>query len=760
MKRLRRILLLTVLVLVSLIVLAFIFISPITKYLIEKYDVTYTGREITIDKLFLNLFSGKANIEGLTIYEKDGKTAFFKCAEVESGIVLRKILVGEYDIRSFTAHRPEIRIVQRGERFNYDDLLQLLPDDEPADPKAPGSEPVKLYLHNIDISDFTVTYINTLPYNKVALNKGTLKIPLIAWNDPVYDIQLDFAVASGGTVQSKTRYNIDNGKYALKLDINRFDLKSLYIYLKDYMLVNSLDGLFTTQLSVAGNANTPDAVAASGNLLLENFSIVDNTNEKLMACNRFEIKMDSINSGSHYFDFSTITLSQPYVKFAMYDDGFNYERIMKEGPSSTASTPVDTAVYANVLVMMSEYLKDMVSDYIVSNYNADQLVVNGGKLVFTDYTLEDKFQYELDSLRLLSDRINSNNSRIALEANSRINRSGLLKGSLYIHPENYKDLEFDASISNLKISDFNPYSKYYVATPFLNGDVYYNNKTVINNRKLNNQNELIVYKIKAGKKVKNKTAYKIPVRLAVSLLKDVKGDIKLKIPVTGSLDDPKFKWGKIVWKVLGNLMVKAATAPFRLLAGKFGGKEADYKEIPFGYDQRELSDKQIRQLDQLVNVLRKEEEVKLELIQLVNRQDENEYIAMQLAKRRYLKWDDTSTLSKEQLKTLDQLSLKDSAFIQFLEARIGASRLQSVQDKCILFVGKEKVEQLTTERSGKRKEAIQAFFASRQIPAERLLFSPPPQGQEPLSRNEPPKFLVNVASSGEDPETTNDPKKK
>jgi len=403
---------------------------------------------------------------------------------------------------------------------------------------------------------------------------------------------------------------------------------------------------------------------------------------------------------------------------------------------------------------MSEYLKELVADYIVSSYNADRLEVKGGKLVFSDYTLEDKFRYELDSLQLLSDRISSTNSRITLQARSQINRSGKLEGALYISPDNYKDLEFDAAVSNLKISDFNPYSKYYVATPFLNGDVYYTNKTTIHNRQLNNQNELVVYRIKAGKKVKNKTAYKVPVRLAVSLLKDVKGDIRLKIPVTGSLDDPKFKWGKIIWKVLGNLMAKAAAAPFRLLAGKFGGNDADYKEIPFTYEQTALTAKQVRQLENLVNVVQKEEGVKLEFVLMVNSEDENDQIATTLAKRRYLNFNDSAALDKEQQKAFDQVSIKDSAFIRFLEAKLGATRLQSVQEKCIAYIGKDNVEQLARNHAEKRGRLLYEFFTSRQVAPEKLVFSRPSKDNEPLPRNEPPKYIINVASDddGESPD--------
>jgi hypothetical protein len=95
-----------------------------------------------------------------------------------------------------------------------------------------------------------------------------------------------------------------------------------------------------------------------------------------------------------------------------------------------------------------------------------------------------------------------------------------------------------------------------VATPFQNGKIKYVNVTSVINNQLDSKNTLDIERVKTGKKVKNATAMNLPVPLAVSLLKDVKGNIHLDIPVKGSLDDPKFRVGKVVWQVVKNLIVR------------------------------------------------------------------------------------------------------------------------------------------------------------------------------------------------------------
>ena len=55
------------------------------------------------------------------------------------------------------------------------------------------------------------------------------------------------------------------------------------------------------------------------------------------------------------------------------------------------------------------------------------------------------------------------------------------------------------------------------------------------------------------------------------MLADRNGVIDLDLPISGSLNDPQFRIGPVIWKVITNLVTKAITAPFSLLANAFGG---------------------------------------------------------------------------------------------------------------------------------------------------------------------------------------------
>ena len=205
MKKLRRWLFILTGVILLLLVLAFIFISPIAKYVIQKYDVQFTGREITMNKIFLNLFNGTASIKDFVVYEKDGKTPFFKASKLRATISLNKVIWRDkYDLSDISAESPAITIVRTGEHYNYDDIVDKILGDDTSNIETSRGEPTQYWIRDIDIKDLSITYINTLPYNKIGIQKGNVKVPMIAWNDPVYNIDCGFTLTEGGTVLSKT----------------------------------------------------------------------------------------------------------------------------------------------------------------------------------------------------------------------------------------------------------------------------------------------------------------------------------------------------------------------------------------------------------------------------------------------------------------------------------------------------------------------------------------------------------------------------
>ena len=90
----------------------------------------------------------------------------------------------------------------------------------------------------------------------------------------------------------------------------------------------------------------------------------------------------------------------------------------------------------------------------------------------------------------------------------------------------------------------------------------------IDNGKLNSQNQVVIKQIVLGEEKAGGSPW--PMRLVVALLEDSEGVIDIDLPIEGDVNNPDFKYGKVVWQVIGNLLTKAVTSPFRLLGAMMG----------------------------------------------------------------------------------------------------------------------------------------------------------------------------------------------
>ncbi len=729
--------------LVGLVVLIVLFISPITKYLIEKYSEAYTGRKITMEGLRMNIFNGSITAKGFTVFEAKSTKPFFKTDVLDINMAVYKLWAGQYDITSVELSNPYLQVIQKGDKFNYDDLMSRFFADDTA--TKVDAQPIKYWARNIQVNNATILYTNTKPLTNIKIIKGVVTIPLIAWDDPVYKIQTAFDLSTGGRSKALLHFNTNTFDYKAKIDVDQLRIDFLYPYLKDYMKVQSLKGAINTNLWLSGNANQPTAIALSGSIKANDFAIVDATNELLTAIDETNVLIDTINTAKNRYNFRSISMDHPFFRLSMYDKGFNYERIMTTPLAMSGDT--SSTVYSNVFLMMSGYIQEIVREYDVNNYQINQFRVTRGQCIFTDFTHGDKFRYVLDSMTLSSDRLSSANPFLLFSVKSRLNTSGKMRGTLKVDPKHYQDIIIDASIKELLITDFNPYSKYYVATPFLNGTISYENQTTVLGGKLDSKNILDVRQIKTGKKVKNSTAMNLPVGLAVSLLKDVKGNIHLDIPVKGSLNDPKFKWGRVIWGVLKNLVIKAATAPFRLLANLFGGKEEDFKEMQFEYAQTDIMPNQQTVLDRLAKIAIDKPDIKIELTQVTNILDETEAIAVFKMKQQYLGL--TNSLPAQVLKhRTDSITNNDSLFVKYLASKLpNAQGLQSTEEKCVQLIGRDKITPEVHALMDKRNTAVMQYLVNqKKVPATNIAISNTKELNQ-LQKSAPPKYVINVASN-------------
>jgi hypothetical protein len=168
------------------------------------------------------------------------------------------------------------------------------------------------------------------------------------------------------------------------------------------------------------------------------------------------------------------------------------------------------------------------------------------------------------------------------------------------------------SMKDLDLTIVNPYSGHFAGYKIDKGKLSVDVSYKVEQRKLAAQQHFVVDDLQLGDRVESPDAVHLPLKIAVALLKDRNGVIDINLPMNGSLDDPTFSIGPIIWKAFVNLIVKAATAPFALLGHLFGGGEHP-NIVEFAAGSAELDPPVKEQLASLVKALKERPQLKLDV---------------------------------------------------------------------------------------------------------------------------------------------------
>jgi uncharacterized protein involved in outer membrane biogenesis len=173
-------------------------------------------------------------------------------------------------------------------------------------------------------------------------------------------------------------------------------------------------------------------------------------------------------------------------------------------------------------------------------------------------------------------------------------------------------LDLNISFKDIELSRFSPYSAKYIGYEIKKGKLVLDLNYQIDGNALEANNRFFLDQFTLGEKVDSEDATSLPVALAISLLKNSEGQIDLDVPITGNLDDPEFRFSVAFLKVLGNLIMKVVTSPFKALGAVFGGGE-ELGFVNFEYGSDAIPDNQIQKINKLIEILEKKKELNLEI---------------------------------------------------------------------------------------------------------------------------------------------------
>ena len=293
------------------------------------------------------------------------------------------------------------------------------------------------------------------------------------------------------------------------------------------------------------------------------------------------------------------TLSDFYARVIVNASGrVNLQDMVKAAPASApastpqaAPAPAGSAAPAALVTMGPITLVNgrvLFSDqFIRPNYSADLTELNGKLSEFSSQSADGSVQLADLDLRGRAE------GTAALEISGKINP--LAKPLAMDIKGRVRDLDLPP-LTAYAIK----YAGYGIERGKLSMDVQY---AVQPDGQLLASNNLVLNQLSFGDRVEG-APNSLPVKLAVALLADRNGVIDINLPISGSLNDPQFSIGAVVWKVLTNIVTKALTAPFSLLANAFGGSQTeDLSAVSFAPGSSSLSAEVALGLDKIAQAL-------------------------------------------------------------------------------------------------------------------------------------------------------------
>jgi hypothetical protein len=416
----------------------------------------------------------------------------------------------------------------------------------------------------------------------------------------------------------------------LNLKLDGVELSAVQPYIAQYTSMTLLTGKLGGDAKVRYGAQKP-ALQFSGNLNVANLHTVDNAlHQDFINWDRLDLQGLNFQHDPDRLDIDLITARKLYARVIVEpDESMNVKRILA-GPGATVVAPSGdtraplavTAAPAPAPPLPRKGGKPPTAPQAAPAPAAGpampmsikKIVLQASQANFADLSVMPNFATGIKKLEGTVLGLSSKeNSRAKIDIHGSVDEFApvSITGEVNVlSAALYTDLAM--SFRNIELSTFNPYSGKFAGYNISKGKLTTELHYKVDGRKLDAQHHIIVEQLEFGDKTESKDAVSLPVKLAVALLKDRDGVIDLNLPVTGSLDDPKFKLGPIIWKVFVNILEKAVTAPFALLGSLFGGGP-DLQFVDFQPGAAELDPVGVQKAQSIVKALDARPQLKIEI---------------------------------------------------------------------------------------------------------------------------------------------------
>jgi len=610
----------------------------LTGFEIRKYAPYYQDNlrgEVLAGKLDAGVeyrFAGSSNAPLVTVSNAGVALTGFQLEAADTG----ETVMG---IPSFSIERTEANLAERRiqvglvksaggsilARQTKDGKINLLgllnaPPAKPAatNTPAPGEAPWTILLNEIAFDGWSIKLEDqrlakpaSLKLDQLGFNvKGLSTVS----NSPI-TASLSVRLNEAGAASVQGTAKIAPPMADMEVAVRDLDLRPFQPYLNEQLRLTIISGQFNTR----GRATyTPPGTAAplvkfAGELSLTNLATTDQVLFKEF------VKWDELKVSGIDFDLQPNQLQVQEVKWRGLqtsviigpDQRPNLKTILPEkatnGPAASAApapAPASAAPAATSAPAKPGEFPIQLGALLLENVSFH----------FIDESIEPHCGFDVQELSGVIKGLSSQEQSTAtVDLHGKVDAASPFSISGKVNPL-AKDLQLDLGVAftNTDLSAFSTYLEKYAGHPLNKGKLSMGLHYDINQKQLKAQNKFLVDHFTLGPRNDSTNATSLPVKLAVALLKDRNGQINLDVPLSGKTDDPQFKVAPIVFKVIVNLIVKAATSPFSLLGALVGGGE-ELSFVEFEPGRADIPDSEAQKLDKLVKALYERPSLNLEI---------------------------------------------------------------------------------------------------------------------------------------------------
>ncbi|WP_257572914.1 DUF748 domain-containing protein [Janthinobacterium sp. UMAB-56] len=437
--------------------------------------------------------------------------------------------------------------------------------------------------------------------------KGTLQDAHLSLRKVSNDMQqalpfeLGVGLREGGLLTAKGKFVPGTGAVDAQLNLKQLTLAPVQALLAQHVKLKLASGSLSGsgRLTTGGGAPKAPKVRYEGGVDIAGL-VLNETDGKRFASWK-SVRADKLTAsvGPDFVDIPELRVVEPNAQLIIENDrSLNAQRLLVKAPEpavAPATTATPTAADAAFPVRVR------------------RVRLQNAKLDFADLSLRPQFAakiYELNGV--ITGLSTQRDARSQIELDGRIDEFGLARVRGKLNPFSPTDnTDLNVVFKNVDMVSASPYTMKFAGYKVAEGKISLDLQYKVRNRQLDGTNQIVLDKLTLGERIDSPDALKLPLELALAILKDSDGRIDLGLPVSGDMNDPQFSYGALIWKAVGNVLTKIVTAPFRALGNLLGISADKLESIDFDAGSAVLLPPEREKLKQVAQILAKREQLTL-----------------------------------------------------------------------------------------------------------------------------------------------------